>query len=77
ALQAPKSRQTTDDACGNRAAVGFFFAPDGSWRFHQLNWRKLLESVSKPVRPQKVFAQLSLESAFPFSPVKFLFACML
>ena len=26
-------------------------APDGSWEFHQLNWRKLLESVFKPVRP--------------------------
>ena len=46
-----KRRLTTDQACLYLTADVFFIAPDASLLLpHKLNWRKLLESVFKPVR---------------------------
>ena len=40
---------------------------------YPINWRKLPDSEFNFVRPQKVFAQLSLESAYPIPPSNFCF----
>ena len=53
AKQSRKSRETADQACLNLTASGFFIGPRRLFAVpHRLNWRKLLESVTKPVRQE-------------------------
>ena len=52
AKQSRKSRETADGACSNLTAFGFFIGPRRLFAGpHRLNWRKLLVSVFKLVRP--------------------------
>ena len=52
AKQSRKSRETADGACSNLTASGFFIGPRRLFAVpYKLNWRKLLVSVFKLVRP--------------------------